>query len=252
MDKIIIKIKKLLALSEDKANLHEAMAAASQAQNLITKYNITECMLKEDDQGELINFVTEGLPLDVFRELKREDKIPIWKACLSTVVADINGCATYVSHISLGDEIIKVLGLIGRMNDGIVTKQLYSYLVNEIELLSISFENTKEWNDSFKYGASKMIAERLKETQEKTRNDLEKEYSHSNEDIGKFSEALILFDSKQSDAKKYLENILGATEQGKVEFRLNLQAEHMGRSEAKKIDLEFNRKLKPHNVNYLK
>ena len=50
MNDIISKIKKLLALSEDKNNEHVAELASAKAQELIEEYNIKEIMLIDDDE----------------------------------------------------------------------------------------------------------------------------------------------------------------------------------------------------------
>lgn len=82
-DKIIEKIRKLLALSADTPAAAEAAAAALKAQRLIARHDVTDTELSQGDLGE----VTEV-------ETGRSDN-ERWRAWLAVAIAENFRCKTY-------------------------------------------------------------------------------------------------------------------------------------------------------------
>ncbi|SHH56763.1 DUF2786 domain-containing protein [Sporanaerobacter acetigenes] len=112
---IIIKIKKLLALSES-SNEYEAKVAMLKAQELLAKHKLS---LKEIEEHEDIN-VMEGKTNITFRQGK-------WKGKLADLIAENFGCYHYY-----GTNRTHTIIFMGKDEDVTVCKMVLEYAVDSI------------------------------------------------------------------------------------------------------------------------
>ncbi len=85
MNDIISKIKKLLALSEDKNNEHVAELASAKAQELIEEHNIKEIMLIDDDEPTTTREDPEWQGF-----IFTSSRVPSWKVNLCDALSRAN------------------------------------------------------------------------------------------------------------------------------------------------------------------
>lgn len=85
-EQLIKRIRKLLALSRNNSNPHEAAQALSRAQALMRKHGITEL---DADISVIKTSSSKGAPSEA-------EKVPVWMGRLMNVVAGAFGCHTYL------------------------------------------------------------------------------------------------------------------------------------------------------------
>lgn len=159
-EKILDKIRKLLALSTS-SNEYEAALAASKAQELLLKYNLEMSQLKQDvgDEIERWNFRTP------FRDS--------WLSYLMGAVASANLCRVvqgggwktgrreWENGPFTAGERVREFYLFGKKPNLEVTEFMYEYLAAEIDRLTP--RKGAKYVSSFRIGAVTTIDKRLKE-----------------------------------------------------------------------------------------
>lgn len=131
LNKILDRVRKLLAIAQDhRANPNEAAAAASQAENIMRKFNIdnADVLLKEARMGE-VEFDT----VDVYALMKRNvdnghqpKKVPAWAGWLAVRVAKLNDCDVKIAWGDRG----ACARFQGYKSDAQVAGWMYDYLLN--------------------------------------------------------------------------------------------------------------------------
>lgn len=158
-DKILDRIRKLLALARS-SNPHEAAAAAARAAELMAQHQLAEASLEHEDEaiGE--------------HELERCGRKVTWKSILARGVCIACACDCYWTRPwRLGaDE--RSLRIVGRASDVDAARYLYAYLVREIERLARAawdarqrespLDSARAWKNAFRSGAASEIAMRLR------------------------------------------------------------------------------------------
>lgn len=158
-DKILDRIRRLLALSTS-TNEHEAALAASKAQDLLLKYNLEMSQIeqKEGDEVERWNFRT---PL-----------AETWLDVLINGIATNNMCRVirgkgYKDGSREGGKFIpgkevRHYYMFGKKPNLEVTVYMYSYLAAEIDRLTPKGQTAK-YVRAFRIGAAAKVAERMKQ-----------------------------------------------------------------------------------------
>jgi hypothetical protein len=152
-DKILERIRALLALSTS-SNEFEAASAAAKAQELLLKHNLTLSQIPNGQREEITrtNFVRVG---------------PLWLDMLMEAVATANCCK--VIRNQSGNFYSRILddgwgyAVFGTESNIEVAHYLFEYLSNTILRLTPAFYNRSQ-KDSFKKGAVSIIRKRLMET----------------------------------------------------------------------------------------
>ncbi|MCI9069958.1 DUF2786 domain-containing protein [Clostridium sp.] len=116
---IILKIKKLLALSKSK-NENEAHNALMKAQKLLIKHKLSMKEVEEYSNVKLENCKTE----ETFRGKS-------WKANLADVLAENLGCYYYFNTREYG---VRKVIFYGKQEDAIICKIMYTYAIKCINL----------------------------------------------------------------------------------------------------------------------
>lgn len=161
MNRIVDRVKKLLALSTS-ANPHEAALAAAKAQELLFRHNLSLATV----EAELLDGKGSAYVSDRFDSGGWMD----WRRRLLASVARNNFCRG-VSYQGTRD-----VGIVGEPHNVIVVKHLYAFLVREIMRLAdleaveqpaLTADDARAWKRSFYQGAVRTIASRLAEQRQR-------------------------------------------------------------------------------------
>jgi hypothetical protein len=154
-EKALDRARKLLALATS-PDVHEAAAAAAQAQELITRHRLAAFLDAErdasDERDPIVDARTE--PLDVARRQRP------WKVALAGALAEVNGCLAYTLESEAGEAIV----LAGRARDREAVATLWAWLLKRIEWLSATHGagRPRRWHEAFRVGAVDAVAARLR------------------------------------------------------------------------------------------
>jgi hypothetical protein len=154
IDRIVERIKKLLALSSSQ-NPHEAALAAAKAQELLFRHNLSMSMVEAALEGGSSGYVSDRFDSGGWMQ---------WRLRLLSAVARNNFCRG-VSYQGTRD-----VGIVGEPHNVTVVKHLYAFLVREVLRLAdlevkeqhgLDEEESRAWKRSFYLGAVRTIAQRL-------------------------------------------------------------------------------------------
>lgn len=133
MQKIMGRIRKLLAIAEDtRANPNEAAAAAHQAQTLMQKFQIdnADILLAKAQRAEGEEFAT----VDVAAKMKRNVdnghkamKLPQWASWIAVRTAQLNDCNVIIANNPQHGAVARFQGFAA---DAQVAGWMYDYLLN--------------------------------------------------------------------------------------------------------------------------
>lgn len=151
--KILKKVKDLLRMAEGKASAQESANAAAIAQQLITKYRIDVSRLTSEEEE-----IKRCPPL------YRGERITYWRSDLAHWTCKLNGCVMYHANYKDGT---KGLGVVGRPEDVMFVRWLFTHCCNEIDRLTKEAMHRgegkgKTWSNSFRHGAVNIISKRLR------------------------------------------------------------------------------------------
>lgn len=224
-EKILDKIKKLLALSNNNKDVNEAAAAAAKAQALIERYKIDMALdaAEEDVEAHEDGYVVREPIFDekiVHRVIHRfPGRVTTWKLLLAGHIGKVNGVKVWFTAGTGRDGHYKqgYLSGAGTEESIAVTTEMLNWLIGEVERLyeedrpkGLDRGAGKKWANGFKNGAVETIGKRLfqarKEAREAAKTDFSKVLTGpSSEDYKKAlalgdTEALINLD-RQAQAK---------------------------------------------------
>lgn len=153
-DKIIARMKKLLAMSEGTANEHEAMIATRRLHIMLAKHNISITDLSDDGKEEIgeEGFTTRSRP---------------WKRLIANKIAELYFCSCYTSGYK-GDsskDIMFVGSEANRMFAIHITKLIIKVIERQghKECKDATGRSTGPFYNSFLTGAQRRISERCNE-----------------------------------------------------------------------------------------
>lgn len=158
-DKIIERIKALLAMAGDTASPHEASIAAGRARKLMDAHQVTLADLKDDG----------GFG---FREIDKEYRyMPLYRNWLTLAVAQYNDCISIMTrkYKSTNNSYTFQTVFKGYENDVMCAHAMYDYLADTIDRLCASHIEPMGYTrypakigDAFKKAASGEICARLR------------------------------------------------------------------------------------------
>ena len=149
-EKLIDKIKKLLALAGNNSNESEAMAAMAKVQELLAENNLSMADIPEGEREDDDETVMEN-----YSDKKRHQK---WQVILLLALAKINECEYFAYHDN-------TRVIVGRKNRIEIVRSMADYLFSlvERETKAAKADHTRQWITDFKLGMAVRIAQRLKE-----------------------------------------------------------------------------------------
>jgi hypothetical protein len=145
-EKIVDKIRKLLALSES-SNEHEAMLAMENANKLLMKHNLEMSDVNEVDINEMIE-----------DDIMSGGRLMSYKTSLISSIMRLNNCEIVVHNRTRGQKIVKALG---KKHNIQVSISMYEYLVSTMEKI-IKKEKCGNAN-SFRIGFAHSINQKVNE-----------------------------------------------------------------------------------------
>ncbi len=149
-EKIIQRVKKLLAMAEDAASPHEAAIAARRARALMDKHQIEKEDITSDDSI-------------VFGEVRGESaaKAYEWLRILCAAAGKINDCQSIVKRCYRGGASFNFRGF---ASDAVIASSMMSYFKASCELaLSKSDTKGRAAKNAFRYHYSLAIFDKAKE-----------------------------------------------------------------------------------------
>jgi hypothetical protein len=141
-EKIIDRVKKLLALGESD-NPNESAAAMAAAQRLMTEHAIEQAMLdttEEKDDEQVVDFS------DREDALNQDKRYVNWKGQLAVTLSDANGCHCWRNQGRLH--------LVGRPSDVATVRYFFAYCVREIDRL-VKLQGRghgRTWMNNYRHG----------------------------------------------------------------------------------------------------
>lgn len=133
-DQLIKRIRKLLALSRNNSNPHEAGQALSRAQALMRKHGITEL---DTDISVIKTSSSKGAPSEA-------EKVPVWMGRLMHVVAEAFGCHTYLDwRITTGGYWRRVVIFYGFGERPVVAAYAFDVLCRQMQKATKAYLSTQ-------------------------------------------------------------------------------------------------------------
>ncbi len=155
LDRIVDRVKKLLALTSSQ-NPHEAALAAAKAQELLFRHNLSLATVEAATEGGgNAAYVSDRFDSGGWMH---------WRRRLLAAVARNNFCRG-VSYQGTRD-----VGIVGEPHNVTVVRHLYAFLVREVMRLAelgaktergLDEEEARAWKRSFYLGAVRTVAQRL-------------------------------------------------------------------------------------------
>lgn len=163
---ILTKVKRLLALSNNNANVNEAASAYKLAQKLLSENRLSMADVDSigDNVEEEIKKGEEGLYVG--------KRAITWKGSLAVGISECNGCHVHWGRVYVpGKGGCKKLTLIGRPSDIAIVQWLYHSVVSQIDSLCkaamiMNGGGGKTFSNNFKHGAVSAVVARIKEAKQ--------------------------------------------------------------------------------------
>lgn len=159
LDRLVERVRKLLALSRSD-NRHEAALAATKARELLARHGLSLATIEAELAGE-------GRPAYVSERFDSGGWTD-WRRRLLAAVVRHHSCRG-VSFRGTRD-----VGIVGAAHDVVAVRRLYAFLAGEVARLAdagareqpdLDPERAHAWKRSFYQGAARTIARRLAERQ---------------------------------------------------------------------------------------
>ena len=144
LDSVIRRIQKLLAIAQDdRANPHEASAAAGQAEKLMRKYQIDNAdLIVNEIKTDKDALETVDVRADAITNGTKPKEVPPWAGILSAAIARVNDCgAMVVTTPELG----RCVRFYGYKSDVLVAKWMMDYLLSTIARLAKAYRETDDY-----------------------------------------------------------------------------------------------------------
>ncbi len=234
-EKIISKVRKLLTLSRDNANLNEALAAAEMAQSIMDKYKISHDTINGENYPEIIDYRIKYK--SQFTPVRNPEN---WVSALMNVVANHNDCRVYIfTGFNDLEGAYKAFSIVGREEDIEFVKDMFHWLLIEVCRIGNrevhnqdQIENPNQWLADFHLGAIKQLEQKFK---------VMKDHSLEGLPQNQVQCAIIAINNRQKEINRIVDEMT-------VKFRKtqgnNYEAYIKGFKAAKEINVVKNGRLK--------
>lgn len=199
-ERVIEKVKKLLALGESD-NEHEAAAATARAHALMEKHEIAEAMLGEEQDEEPVGEHELG------DEGQRRSG---WRGSLANVLADANGCRAFTRTRHHPRRVR--LQLVGRPRDVERVRVLFGACVAEIDRLAAKETRGRgaRFARAFRYGCVVAIEKAVTAEKQRLREEMLEDARRQGRLVD-FKRALVAVDNRGQDAGAWVKANLHLT-----------------------------------------
>jgi hypothetical protein len=219
VDKLIEKVKKLLALAGNNPNENEAAAAMERASRLMAQHNLTASQINTNDNDRIEDKTTET------GGIKQKWARYIWNS-----TAKLNFTYYFYSHIPHFPDVHNLIGTRANVE---TTKIMAVYLIETVERLAYEAPIPGTQRTAFKLGAATRLAQRM----EKLKRDREqgKEQTTSSNNLPALAN---LYQVHETDNKQfYLEKHGKVCGKGQRASTKNHNAFALGMQAANNISL---------------
>lgn len=144
-ESVLRKVRALRELAKS-SNIHEAEAAAAQADALIQKYRLDEAELEAAGDAEAEAIGGDHEPLQTGTRLDG------WKGLLAAKLARHYGCYVYTRRFLRDGRRHVSIQIVGRPSDVATVRYMFAWLVGEIARLS-AYESGTSARNAFRLGA---------------------------------------------------------------------------------------------------
>ena len=207
-DEAIQKAIKLLRLSQS-SNPHEAALAAQRAQEILTKFDISQAMLEEsngtkDPEEPIYDMVKKGEFLD-----SMGNNLVGWKARLANEIGKANSCFCYDATVpQLHSQPKKKISLIGRQSDITVVNFLYQHCSREVDRITKANGKGKgkNWSTQFRHGMVDTICDRVKKAKKETIQEMRQEYQANPMALVCLDKALAKIEKKDKEVIQFVKD----------------------------------------------
>jgi hypothetical protein len=214
------RIRALLSLANNNANINEANTAMALACQLAEKHRLDIATI------EIRTGVAEEKPTKDGEAILSGGRIRTWKCILLSTILKNQGCSCYSSRNATSHEGVTSYYAYGRPSDLLIAREMFSWAMTEIEFVGVLFckGKGKVYANSWYTGAVDGIREALKSGQNKARE-------------GVCTTALALVDKRASEARAamYAENNLRSKTFSRTS--MNASAYNAGREVGSKMNL---------------
>lgn len=229
--KILERVKKFLALTENNENEHECRAAQAAADKLIQEYRISQAALEALGEIKSEPFIKKVVSTGGRRLL--------WKEIILMELCAHYGGAFYFSSVRVGgeggtpgrkgSEGIQSYTVIARESDAEVISYMLTYLANETDRISRNncVGQGVKVAASYRVGFASGIASQFKDLRAATR------------DAAQGSSAMVLLDKRELDAKAEMERAMPNLRTGaRITGGRDAMARMNGFIEGKKVQIK--------------
>ena len=230
-DAIVAKVKKLMAMTEDRgATPEEAAAALAKVQAILAKYNLSMAEVQaQSSQDDM----TKG-----FGQVKY-----MWQAQVWNSIAELNFCRLLYNSRA------KTVSLFGREANVEIAKYMGQYVVDRIsryaneEARRQPHEARKLWRRSFKYGAVYEISVKVDEIiEERSRAATEVDTGEEKINLPALAS---LYDTERHAVQEYLSSLGITSRPGRRTRRRSIDPEGYTRGRQRaRDDINLNQQLK--------
>lgn len=227
--KVLDKVKKLLTLASNiSVNENEAVNANTEAQKLITRYQIEDAELNALNKKDLE--IT-------FARINTESKSDIlWRNRLVGYLTEVNNCQFVITKVEREKTLSEVLKnskdktyrctvytVFGTKDNIELIQILFDLIGNQIEYLSKNkfAGKGKSESNSYKLGVVTTVGQRLRETKQKVIESVTNEQKA----IGKVSNALVHIEKEISLVEKFMNDYYKGGLTKAKERKVNLKRE---------------------------
>lgn len=141
-DAVLRRIQKALAIAEDsRANEHEALAAARQAEALMRKYQIDHADVIATSIKKGHDLSTEDIVVTAKDNGTRVERTPLWAQWLAVRIAKLNDCEVRCVRVQTAKGYETGLRFLGYTGDVQVSKWMLEYLAATVLRLCKEFRN---------------------------------------------------------------------------------------------------------------
>ncbi len=176
LDRVLARLQKILAIaSDDRANVHEAAAAAEQAEKIMRKYQLShaDVLEKEMSKPKADTFVSRACKAVMKRDLKGKSahnavKVPGWAGWLGIAVARLNDCEVRYGYEEGQGACVRFYGYNADVQ---LTAWMFDYLVGSMIASMRAWQKvatrSKAESESYRRGFILTLCNRLREESNK-------------------------------------------------------------------------------------
>lgn len=156
-DKIMERIRRLLAMAEDTSSPNEAAIAARRAEKLMREHQLTQVdVLVKDLDGDSVEISTVDHVQTIYGPRYKSSGQPRWVGVIAVAAALMNECEADMNHVGH----TRFYGVAG---DAQVAAAIFQYLIKETSRLAGKYPGGRAEKNAFRRGCASALQTRARE-----------------------------------------------------------------------------------------